>query len=109
MLNTIALTNPKTTVNLDGVTRRMRRQTYLASKQKRTNFAHIPSNALIVGETTKPTPTNTPSRDIVSTESGSRRNMLRSVKTESSLFALQRTVSNNYDFMKPQDIFSKRL
>jgi len=96
-------------MNLGSVTRRMRKQTYLISKQKRTNLAHIPSNALIVGGTTKPTPTNAPSRDIVSIESGSRRNMLRSVKTESSLFALQRTVSNNYDFMKPQDIFSKCL
>ena len=107
--NTTALTNPKTSTNSGGVARWMRRQTHLTSKQRRANLACIPSNALIVGGTTKLTPTNASSGDIVSTESGSRRNMLRSMKTGSSLFALRRAVSNNYDFMKPQDIFSKYL
>ena len=104
----MALTNLKTTANSDGIARQTRRQTHLASKWRRANLVHIPSNTLIVGGTTKLTPTNAPSGDIVSTESSSRRNMPRSMKTGSSLFALQRVASNNYNFMKPQDIFSKR-
>ena len=77
----MALKNPKTTVNLGGAARQTRRQTCLVSRQRRANLAPIRSSALIVGETTKPTPTNALSRDTNSTENGNKRNTPRSVKT----------------------------
>ena len=84
----MALTNPKTTMNLDGIARLTRRRTLLTLRQRKANYAHTLSSALIIRGTTKPTPTNAPSGDTNSTENGNKRNMLRSVKTGSSQFAL---------------------
>ena len=107
VLSVMALTNPKTTVNLGDVARLMRRWTLLASRQRKANHAHTLSNALIAGRTTKLTPTNVHSGDTNSTENGNKRNMLRSMKTESSQFALQRAANRKYNSEKPQDFFTK--
>ena len=85
----------------------MRRQTLLVSRQRKVNHAYTLSSTLIVGGTTKLTPTNSLSGDTDSIENGNKRNMLRSVKTRSSQFALQRAVNRKYDSEKPQDFFTK--
>jgi len=105
--NVMALTNPRTTVNSGDAAKQTRRRIHLISKQRRASHALISSNAPIVGGTIKLTPINIPSGGTASTESGSRRSMSRSVKTESNQFALQKAARNNYDPTKPQDIFSK--
>ena len=106
-LSVIISTNPKITVNSDGVTRLMRKQTLLVSRQRKVNHTYTLSSTLIVGGTTKSTPTNSLSGDTDSTENGNKRNMLRSVKTRSSRFTLQRAVNRKYDSEKPQDFFTK--
>ena len=107
--NVMTLTSPRTTANSGGAARLMRRQIHLISKWRRVNLALTPSSALIVEGTIKLTPINVPSRDTTSTESSSRRNISRSMKTESNLFTLQKVARINYDPMKPQYYFSKRL
>jgi len=86
--NVTALTSPRTTMNLGGAVRLMRRQIHCASKQRRANTALTPSSTPIVGVTIKQIPTNVPSKDTTSIENGSRRSISRSVKTGSNLFAL---------------------
>ena len=88
--NVMALTSLRTTTNLGGAVRLMRRQIYHALKQRRVNPTLTPSSAPIVGVTIKQISTNVPSGDTTSTENGSRRSILRSMKTESNLFALQK-------------------
>jgi len=51
--NVMALTSLRTTVNLGGAVRPMRRQNHCASKQRRANPALTPSSAPIVGVTIK--------------------------------------------------------
>ena len=68
-------------------------------------YPHAP----IVRGTIKLTPINVSSGGTASIESGSKRSMLRSMKTGSNQFALWKVTRNNYDPMKPQDIFSKCL
>jgi len=74
-------------MNSGGVARQSRRQTLLVLRWRKVNYACTLSSALIVGGTTKPTPTNTPSGDTNLIENGNKRNTLRSVETESSRFA----------------------
>ena len=82
--NTMVLTNWKTIANLDGIARRMKKQTPLDLKQRKGNHVHTCSNVRTVGETTKLTQINVHSGGIGLTKSGNRRNMLRSIKTGSS-------------------------
>ena len=98
--NVTALTSLRTTTNLGGAVRLMRRQIYCTSKRRRANPTLTPSSAPIAGVTIKQIPTNVPSGDTTSTENGSRRSILRSVKTGSNLFALQKAAWFNYDPMK---------
>ena len=77
-------TNLRTTVNLGGAAKWTRRQTHLISRQRKANYAPTHSNTLIVRVITKPTPTSTHSRDINSTENGTKRNTPRSVTTGSN-------------------------
>jgi len=78
----------------------MRRQTLCVSRLRRAIHALTRSNALIVGEITKPTPTYAHSGGIDSTENGTKRNMPKSMKTGSNRFALWKATSSKYDFEK---------
>jgi len=88
-------------MNSGGAAKQMRRQTLHISRLRRAIHTLTHSNALIVGAITKPTPTYAHSGGIDSTENGTKRNMLRSVKTESNQFALWKVTSSKYDFEKP--------
>jgi len=103
----MVLTNWKIIVNLDGITRQMKKQTPLNSKQRKGNHAHTHSNVQTVREITKLTQINVHSGGINSTGNGSRKNMLRSMKTGSNQFALWGVVNVKNDFTKPQNIFAK--
>jgi len=74
-------TNPRTTMNSGGAAKQTRRQTLHILRLRRAIHALTRSNALIVGVITKLTPTNAHSGGINSTESGTKRNMLKSMKT----------------------------
>ena len=107
--NAMAPTNQKITTNSDGVVRWMKRQTPLNSRQRRENHIHTRSSAQTVGRTTKPIQTNVSFEGTDSTESSSKRNTLRSVKTRSSQFVLWRVANTNNDSTKTQNILTKCL
>ena len=109
MSSTMAPINGRTNVNLDGVVRRMKNQTLLNLKQRKENHALTHSSIWIVREIIKLTLSSTPSRNIVSTENGNKRNTSRSMKTRSSPFALQGVPSFINDCSKSQSIFAKCL
>ena len=67
------------------------------------------SNAPTAGKTTKLIRTNAHSGGTASTENGIRRNMLKSMTTESIQFALQRVTNRKYNFEEPQNPFPKCL
>ena len=90
-------TDPKTTENLGGVAKWTKRQTPLISRQRKMTHVLIHSSVLIAGAITKLTPTSAHSGDIDSTGSGTKINMLRSMKTGSNRFALWRATSSKYD------------
>jgi len=94
-------------MNSGSAAKQTRRQTLHVSRLRRAIYALIHSNALIVGVITKPAPTNAHSGGINSIESGTKRNMSRSVKTESNQITLWRATSSKYDFEKPQYSFAK--
>ena len=106
-LSTMVHTNLKTTENLGGTAKRMRRWTLHVSRLRRATHVLIHSDALIVGAITKPTLTSAHSRGIDSTENSTKRSVLRSMKTGSNRFALWRATSSKYDFEKPQYSFTK--
>ena len=91
-------TDLKTTENLGGVAKWMKRQTPLVSRQRKVTHVLIHSSVLITGAITKLTPTSAYSGDIDSTGSSTKRNTLRSMKTGSNRFALWRVTSSKYDF-----------
>ena len=97
----MVLTNWKIIVNLDGITRQIKKQTPLDSKQRKGNYAHTHSNVQTVREIIKLTLTNVHSRSTISIGNSSRRNMLRSMKTGSSQFALQGAANFHNDCTKP--------
>ena len=96
----MVLTNWKIIVNLDGITRQIKKQTPLDSKQRKGNYAHTHSNVQTVREIIKLTQINVHSGDIDSTGNGSRKNMLRSMKIGSNQFALWGVVNVKNDFIK---------
>jgi len=75
-------TSWKTIANLDGTARQMRRQTLRASKQKEESHVCTHSNAPTVRMITKLIQISVHSGDTGLTESGTRKNMLRSVRTD---------------------------
>jgi len=90
-------TDPKTTKNLGGAAKRMRRRTSLILRLRKATHVLIHSNTLIAEAITKLTPTSAHSGDIDSTGSGTKRNMLRSMKTGSNRFAPWEATSSKYD------------
>ena len=107
--NATVLTNRKTITNSGGIAKQMKKQTPLNLKQRKENHAHTCSSVQTVRETTKLTQISIHSGGIGSTENGNKRNILRSMKTGSSQFALWGVVNFNNDFAKPQNIFTKCL
>ena len=81
-------TDPKTTKNLDGAAKQTKRQTPLILRLRKVTHVLIHSSVLIAGAITKLTPTSAHSGNTNSTESGNKRNTLRSMKTGSNQFAL---------------------
>jgi len=71
-------------MSLDGVARQMKELILLNLKQRKEIHVLTRSSVLIVMEIIKPTLTNVHSGSTISIENGSRRNMLRSMKTGSS-------------------------
>jgi len=107
--NATVLTSWKTIMNLGGVARQTRKQILLDLRQRRVNHVCTHSSVQIVRGTTKLTQISVYSGGIDSTESGSRRNIPRSMKTESNQFTPQRAAIVNNDSAKPQNIFAKCL
>jgi len=79
-------TNLKIIMSLAGVVKLTQRWTSLALKWRKVNRVLIYSNVLTVEVTIKQTQTYTPFGDIDSTESGTRRSILRSMKISSNQF-----------------------
>jgi len=68
----MASTNLKTTMNLDGVARLIRRQTLLALRQRKVNYIYTLLSILIIRGTIKLTPTNAFFGDTNSTKNGNK-------------------------------------
>ena len=109
MSSAMVHTNLRTTENLGGAAKQMKRQTLCALRLRRAIHALTRSNALIVEAITKLTPTSAHSGGIDSTENDTKRNTTRSVKIGSNWLALWRATSSKYNFEKPQYPFTKCL
>ena len=107
--NAMVLTNLKTTANLGGAAKQMRNLTHPDSKRRKESHALTHPNAQTAEVIIKPTPTCVHSGDIGSTESGNKRNILRSMITGPNQFVLRQTASSNNDYMKSQSFFAKCL
>jgi len=105
--NAIACTSWNTIENLDGATRLMTRSIHQDWKQKKGNLAPTCSSARTVVETILPTPINAHFGATGSTGSGTRENMLRSVRIDLNHFVLKRTTLLINDCGKSQDLFTK--
>jgi len=81
VLNAIVSTNLKTTTNSGGVAKRTKNPTLYDLKQRKRSHVLTHSSVRIAKEITKLTPTCVRSGDIDLIGSGSKRSMLRSVKT----------------------------
>ena len=90
-------TNRRTTMNSVGVAKPTKRQTCFALKLKRANLTRIPSNAPIAKETIKQTQIHVCFGRTALIESGTWRNILRSMKTESSQFVWLQMGNPNHD------------
>ena len=107
MSNAMAHTSQNTIGNLVGTARPMTKSTYQDLKLKRVNLALTHSNAQIVMETILPTPINACFGIIGSTESGIRKNILRSVKIGLNQSVLKQTKPHANDCRRSQDFFTK--
>ena len=85
-LSTTGSTNPKTIISSASIAKLTQRQILLALKQRKANCVLIHSIALTVEMIVKQIQTHVPFGDIGSTESGTRRNTLKSVKTGPNQF-----------------------
>ena len=101
--------NQRTIMNSDGVVRQIKNRTLLDLKQRKENHALTCSSVRIVEENIKLTLSSAPSGNIISTGSGNKRNMSRSIKTGSNPFTLQEAPSFINDCSKSQSIFTKCL
>ena len=106
-LNVMVPTSQKITANLGGAARRMKNLIHSNLKWRKRNHALIHSNAQTVEVITKLIPICVHSGDIDSTESGNKRNTLRSMKTGSSQFILWGMANLNNNCTKSQSIFTK--
>jgi len=77
----LALTRPRTTVNLHGVVKQTKRSILLVLRQKKVSSVHTCSSAQIVMRITKLTPICTYSESIDSIMSGISKSTMRFVKT----------------------------
>ena len=84
--NAIVCINPKTTINLVGVAKPIKRPTHLTLKLKKMNCACTSSSVLIAMAITRWILIYVHSGDIGSTENSTTKSILRSVKTEQNLF-----------------------
>ena len=107
--NVIGPTNRKTTTNLGGAVKQMRKQIFHNLKPRRGNHVPTHSSVRTAKAIIKPILFNVHSGNTISIENGNKRNILRSVKIGSSQFALQGVANFNYDDMKSQSIFAKCL
>jgi len=103
----MGLTNLKIIVSSAGVVKLTQRRTPLALKQRKVNHVLIHSNVLTVKATIKQTQTHVPFGDIDSTESGTRRSMLRSMKTGPNQFVQLWTTTLNNDLWLFKSFFSE--
>jgi len=87
--NATVLTNLITIENSVGVARQMPRSTCQDWKPRRVNHAPTHSNVLTAEATTKPTPTSVCFGDTDSIGNGTRKSMLRSMKTDQNQFVLK--------------------
>ena len=97
----MALINWRIIVSLDSVARQMKELIPLDLKQRKEICVLTHLSVLTVREIIKLTLTNVHSRSTISIENSSRRNMLRSMKTGSSQFALQGAANFHNDCTKP--------
>ena len=107
--NATVPTNQKITANSNGAAKQMRNLTYSDLKQRKGSCALTLSNIQTAEAITKLTSTCVHSRGIGSTESGNKRNILRSMKTGPNQFILREMVSSNNNHMKSQSFFAKCL
>jgi len=87
--NAVAHTNQNTTENLASVAKPTLRSTRQGWKPRKACHVLIRSSVRIAMAITKPTPTCVHSGGTDLTGSGTKRNMLRSVSTDPSLFVLK--------------------
>ena len=85
--NVMACINQKIIVNLVGAAKPMKKPTHLASKLKKANYAHTSSSVLIAMAITRQILIYVHSGNIGSTENGTTKSILRSMKTEQNIFA----------------------
>ena len=95
MSNVIACTSPKTIVNLVGVAKSMKKQTYCTLKLEKMNYVCIHSSVQIVEVVTRQTLIYICFESTSSIINGIRKSISRSVKTRQSQFILLRIVSYN--------------
>ena len=105
--NAIVLTNPITIENSVGVAKQTPRSTCQDWKPRRVNHAPTHSNVLTAGVTTKLTPTSVHFGDTNSIGNGTRKSMLRSMKTDQNQFVLMWMALLPNDYQKPQKPLSK--
>jgi len=96
-LNAMNHTSQKTIVNLDGAVRKIRRQTLCTSKWKEKSCVYTCSNTPTVGVITKLIQISVHSGDIGLTESGTRKNILRSMRTDPNQFIQSWMATPNYN------------
>ena len=107
MSNATVLTNPITIENSVGIARQMPRLTCQDWKPRRVNHTPTYSNVLTAGATTKLTPTSVCFEDTNLIGNGTRKSMLRSMKTDQNHFILKWTTLLSNDYQKPQKPLSK--
>ena len=93
--NTIVYINLKTTINLVGAAKPMKRPTHLTSKLKKTNCAHMSLSVLIAMVITRQILIYVRSGNIGSTKNGITKSISRFMKTGQNLFAQLWTGSHN--------------
>jgi len=85
--NTMVCINLKTTINLVGAAKLMKRPTHLTSKLKKANCAHMSLSVLIAMVITRQILIYVCSGNIGSTKNGITKSISRSMKTGQNLFA----------------------
>jgi len=107
--NAMAHTSWNTIKNLDGAARLTTRLIYQDWKLKKGNLAPTCSSAQTVVETILPTPINARFGTTGSTVSGTRENMLRSMRIDLNHYVLKQMTLLINDCGKSQDLFTKCL